>query len=118
MSKIAIIGCKRVQDQLCISCQKCLKAISLKDGEFAAYDDEIELIALGHCGDCPGLMLPKILLMTEIGDQIGRHFDTIHFGTCIVKAKKGGECPLDFEKLTGLIKENFGKDVVIGTHNY
>jgi predicted metal-binding protein len=118
MSKIAIVGCKRVQDQLCIACEKCLKAIRKKDGEFARYDDDIELIALGDCGDCPGLILPKVTLMNEIAENIGEKFDTIHFGTCVVKAKKGGQCPLDFEKLTGLIKDNFGKEVIVGTHNY
>jgi hypothetical protein len=33
-------------------------------------------------------------------------------------AKKGGDCPLFPEKLSGLIKENFGKESVTGTHNY
>ncbi len=120
MAKIAIIGCKRIQDQLCIACEKCLKAISKREGEFARYseDDKIELIGLGHCGDCPGLVLPKVQLMDEIGSTIGREFDIIHFGTCILKAQKSGGCPLDLEKLSGLIKQNFGKVTVIGTHNY
>ena len=119
MPKIAIVGCKRIQDQLCIACEKCLKAIKNKDGEFARYKDEdIELIGLGNCGDCPGLIMPKIQLMNEIGNQIDRHFDVIHLGTCVVKAKKTGQCPLDFDKITALVKENFGQDVVVGTHNY
>ena len=118
MSKIAIVGCKRVQDNLCIACEKCLKAIKKKDGEFARYDDEIELVALGDCGDCPGLMLPKITLMNEIAQGLGENYDIIHFGTCIVKAKKGGQCPLYFDHLANLIKANFGKEVVVGTHNY
>ncbi len=118
MARVAIIGCKRVQDQLCIACEKCLKAVSKKDGEFGRYDDDVELIALGHCGDCPGLILPKIQLMNEIAAAIDRKFDIIHFGTCILKAKKGGECPLDLEKLAGIINENFGKEVVVGTHDY
>ena len=118
MAKIAIIGCKKVQDQLCIACEKCLKAISLKDGEFARYDDQIELVALGNCGDCPGLILPKVTLMNEIARLIERDYDVIHLGTCIVKAKKGGQCPLDFENVSKLVKENFSKEVVVGTHNY
>ena len=118
MAKIAIVGCKRVQDQLCIACEKCLKAISLKDGEFARYDDTIELVALGNCGDCPGLIMPKLTLMNEIAEMLGREYDVIHLGTCVVKAKKTGQCPLDFEKIATLVKENFGKEVVIGTHNY
>lgn len=118
MPKVAIVGCKRVQDQLCVACEKCLKAISVKDGEFARYDDDIELVALGNCGDCPGLIMPKLTLMNEIADMLGREYDIIHLGTCVVKAKKTGQCPLDFEKIATLVKENFGKEVVVGTHNY
>lgn len=118
MAKIAIIGCKRIQDQLCIACEKCLKAISKKEGEFARYQDDIELVALGNCGDCPGLIMPKLTLMKEMSGLLERDFDTIHLGTCVVKAKKTGQCPLDFEQIAKLVKENFGKEVVVGTHNY
>jgi predicted metal-binding protein len=118
MTKIAIIGCKRVQDQLCVACEKCLKGISKREGEFSRYTDGIELVALGNCGDCPGLIIPKIKLMKEIGDSLERDFDVIHLGTCIVKAVKTAQCPIDFERLTMLVKENFGKDVVVGTHPY
>ena len=118
MTRIAILGCKRIQDQLCIACEKCLKAIDKKDGEFARYDDEIELMVLGNCGDCPGLIMPKLTLMNEIAEMLERKFDVVYPGTCVVKAKKTGQCPLDFEKLTSLIKENFDQEVVVGTHPY
>jgi len=118
MTRIAIIGCKRIQDQLCIACEKCLKAVALKEGEFARYDDDIELVALGNCGDCPGLIMPKITLMNEIAGTIDRGFDIIQLGTCVVKAKKTAAGPLDFDKIATLVKANFGKEVVIGTHNY
>ncbi|MBD3257039.1 CGGC domain-containing protein, partial [candidate division GN15 bacterium] len=77
-----------------------------------------ELVALGDCGNCPGLIMPKITLMNEINTMLDSKFDVVHLGTCVVKAKKTGECPLDFEKISGLIKENFGAEVVVGTHNY
>ena len=119
MAKVAIIGCKRIQDQRCVACEKCLKAISKREGEFSRYqDDELELIALGNCGDCPGLIMPKIQLMNDIASTLDRDYDIIHLGTCVVKAKKTGECPLDFDKVAALVKENFGKEVVVGTHNY
>lgn len=119
MAKIAIIGCHRVQDQLCIACSKCLKAIAKREGEFARYkDDEVELMALGDCGDCPGLFMPKVTLVNEIAHMIDRDFDIIHLGTCVVKAKKTGQCPLNFEQLATLVKEKFGKELVIGTHDY
>ena len=110
MTRIAIIGCKRIQDQLCIACEKCLKAISLKEGEFARYDDNIELVALGNCGDCPGLIIPKLTLMQEIAASIDREYDVIHLGTCIVKAKKTAKCPLDFDQIKELVKANFDKE--------
>ena len=118
MTKIAIVGCRRVQDHLCVACAKCLKALKNRDGEFARYKGEAELVALGDCGDCPGLIMPKLTLMNEINSMIGNEFDTIHLGTCVVKAKKTGKCPLDFDQLTQLIKDNFGKGLVVGTHDY
>ena len=118
MTRIAIVGCKRIQDQLCIACEKCLKAIRLKDDAFAQYDDDIELVALGNCGDCPGLIMPKIQLMKDIAGTLDVDFDVIHLGTCVVKAKKTGKCPLDFDQVKTLVKDNFGKEVVVGTHNY
>ena len=78
MAKIAIIGCKRIQDQLCVACEKCLKAMSNREGEFSRYkDDELELIALGNCIDCPGLVMPKITLMNEIGQSITKVNDLV-----------------------------------------
>ncbi|MEA3296725.1 MAG: CGGC domain-containing protein [candidate division Zixibacteria bacterium] len=103
---------------MCIACEKCLKAVSEKNGEFARYKDDIELMALGDCGDCPGLLMPKITLMNEIAGMLDRDYDVIHLGTCVVKAKKTGKCPLDFDQLRILIKENFGKELVVGTHDY
>lgn len=119
MARIAILGCKRIQDSLCVACAKCLKAMSLREGEFARYGkDDLELVALGDCGDCPGLIMPKITLMNEIVSSIDREYDTIHLGTCVVKAKMTGDCPLDFEKLSSLVKQNFNKDLAVGTHPY
>lgn len=119
MKRVAIVGCHRIQDQLCVACAKCLKALRERDGEFARYkDDEVELVALGDCGDCPGLIMPKVTLMNEINTLLDAKFDIVHLGTCVVKAKKTGECPLDFEKIGTLIRENFGAELVVGTHNY
>jgi predicted metal-binding protein len=93
--------------------------MNLREGEFARYDnEELELVALGDCGDCPGLIMPKITLMNEITASIDRDYDVIHLGTCVVKAKVTGECPLDFDRVSAAIQANFGKKVVIGTHAY
>jgi predicted metal-binding protein len=118
-TRIAIIGCKRIQDQLCVACAKCLKGMSEREGEFSRYrGEDVELIALGHCGDCPGLIIPKIKLMKEVAQGLDRDFDVIHLGTCVVKARKTALCPLDFDKVAAMVKDNFQKDMVVGTHPY
>ena len=52
MAKIAILYCKRVKDHSCIACAKCHKGMHEKNAEFARHDD-IELVAMTDCGDCP-----------------------------------------------------------------
>jgi predicted metal-binding protein len=54
MAKIAILYCSRIKDNSCIACAKCYKGRAEKNGEFARHDD-IELVAMTDCGDCPGL---------------------------------------------------------------
>lgn len=118
MQRVAIIACKRIKDQLCIACEKCLKAISRKEGEFSRYKDGVQLVALGTCGDCPGLIIPKLKLMKEISAGLDVDYDVIHLGTCVKKAMETANCPMDFESLSKMIKESFGKDLVLGTHPY
>lgn len=118
MSRIAIVSCKKVRDATCISCIKCFKAITLKEGEFSRYPDNVEVVAMSDCGDCPGLVMPKLALVKDVATQYGRDFDVVHLGTCMVKAVNTAACPINLEKLQGMIQNVMGKQVVIGTHNY
>jgi len=58
MPRIAILYCRRIKDHSCIGCAKCYKGIDEKNGEFGRHDD-IELVAMTDCGDCPGLAVPR-----------------------------------------------------------
>jgi predicted metal-binding protein len=118
MARIAILYCKRVKDHSCIACAKCYKGIAEKNGEFAKYDDEIELIAMTDCGDCPGLAFPRVKLLTEVTNGLERPFDTLHLGTCVKLAMETAECPIDFEELSLRLEKKFGINVVLGTHSY
>ncbi len=115
MAKIGILTCEKINDNLCIGCMKCHKAISEKVGTFQDYD-EIETVFWTHCGGCPGLFMPKMVLVDELADKMGREYDTVHIGTCIVKAVKTAGCPLDLDDMKAKIEEKWGKKVVIGTH--
>ena len=117
MANIAILYCKRVKDHSCVACAKCYKGMAEKNGEFARHED-IELVAMTHCGDCPGLVVPRVKLLNEVAQGLGRRFDTIHFGTCMKLAMETAECPIKPDDLKVILKDKFGVDVVVGTHTY
>lgn len=118
MSRIAILYCKRIQDHSCIACAKCYKGIAEKNGEFARYDDDIELVAMSDCGDCPGLVVPRVKLLSEVTGNLERPIETLHLGTCMKLAMETAECPIDFDTLKIILEKNFGINVVLGTHSY
>ena len=117
MSKIAILYCKRVKDHYCIAYAKCYKGIAEKNGEFAKYD-EIELVAMTDCGDCPGLVVPRVKLLNEVTKNLDRPIDKLHLGTCVKLAMETAQCPIEFEDLQITLQKKFGMNVVLGTHSY
>ena len=117
MSKIAILYCKKVKDLSCVACAKCYKAIGEKNGELAMHDD-VELVAMTDCGDCPGLTVPKVKLLTEITSNLDRNIDVLHLGTCMKMAMETAECPIDYDSLKVTLENKFGVKVVLGTHSY
>lgn len=117
MSRVAILYCKRVKDHSCIACAKCYKGMEERNGEFARHDD-IQLVAMTDCGDCPGLVVPRVKLLNEITKNLDRPIETLHLGTCMKLAMETAECPIDFEDLQVLLEQKFGMQVVLGTHSY
>jgi predicted metal-binding protein len=117
VANIAVLYCKRVKDHSCIACAKCFKAIAEKDGEYGRFD-EIELVGMTDCGDCPGLTVPRMKLLTEVTTNLNKPIDVVYFGTCIKLAMETGQCPIDFDQMKVIIEKKFGCEVVLGTHNY
>jgi predicted metal-binding protein len=117
MSRIAVIYCKRIKDHSCVACAKCYKGIVEKNGEFGRHDD-IELVAMTDCGDCPGLTVPRVKLLTETLNGLDREIDTLHLGTCVKIAMETAGCPIDFDDLKITLEKKFGVNVVLGTHSY
>ena len=118
--RIAIIACKNIKGISCVGgCIKCFKGIAERAGEFSKWkDDEIEVIGMDDCGGCPGIVMPKVTLMMDMGALYDRDFDVIHFGTCVVKATQTAKCPIDLEDLKKKIETNLKKEVVFGTHPF
>jgi predicted metal-binding protein len=117
MAKIAILYGKRVKDNSCIACAKCFKGMAEGNGEFARYD-EVELVAMTDCGDCPGLVVPRVKLLSEVLKGLDREFDAIHLGTCVKLAMETAQCPIDLDELQPLLEARFGVPLRLGTHSY
>ena len=117
MAKIAIIYCKRIQNHSCIACAKCYKGIQEKNAEFGRHED-IELVAMTDCGDCPGLVVPRVKLLKEVAKNLDRDFDTVHLGTCVKMAMETAACPIDYDDLKITLEKKFNVQVVLGTHAY
>ena len=117
MAKIAILYCKRIRDHSCIACAKCYKGMAEKNGEFGRHD-EIELVAMTDCGDCPGLTVPRVKLLWEVTQGLGRPIEVVHLGTCMKLAMETAQCPIDFDELKVALQSKFGLEVVLGTHSY
>ncbi len=117
MAKIAIIYCKRIKDHSCIACAKCYKGIHEKNAEFARHQ-EIDLVAMTDCGDCPGLVVPRVKHLIEVADGLGRKIETLHLGTCVAAAMSTAGCPIDYGDLKITLEKKYGLEVVLGTHSY
>jgi len=117
MAKVGILYCKRIKDHSCIACAKCYKGMAEKNGEFARHDS-IELVAMTDCGDCPGLVVPRVKLLTEVTKNLGRGLEVLHLGTCVNLAIETAQCPISFEELKTTLEKKFGIQVVLGTHAY
>jgi len=117
MANILIISCSKIRDISCVACMKCFKAAGRKEGEFAKYDS-VQIVGLSGCGDCPGLVMPKVGLVMEMADYLLQDIDAIHIGTCVVRARNTAACPIDLDGIKAKLEGKFGKLVIIGTHNY
>lgn len=118
MKRVAIFYCKKIKDHTCIACAKCFKGASKKVGEFAQHDDDIEVVALTDCGDCPGLLYPRIPMILGTLKNMDVEVDAVHFGSCIKMAYAHGYCPMDIDEVATKVADILDIPVVIGTHPY
>lgn len=115
--RIGIVYCERIQDTSCVGCAKCYKAVNEHTFAFEG-DDDVQVVFKTGCGDCPGLVLPRIDLQQVVLDSLGTGFDAIYFGTCVQKAKAMMSCPMNLEGISAKLSEKFGVPVHVGTHDY
>jgi len=118
MKRVAIFYCARIKDHTCVACAKCFKAVREKNGEFASYDEDIEVVAMTDDGDCPGLIYPRVGLILKTLEGLGMGVDAIHFGTCMKLAAEFCNCPMNLSLIKDQLEQKYGIPVRIGTHTY
>ena len=110
MAKIGIMLCSNVSQDLGCSSSTCLQDIRKKQGEFARYEDEIELEGIINCAGCPGIFGPAKIRnrLRALGDL---DVDVIHLSNCVTFF-----CPW-VESYHKYINEQYPNiEVVRGTH--
>jgi predicted metal-binding protein len=114
MEKLLIVGCKKAMDDVCIGCSRCLVGLNRREGEFARYkDQEVQLVGLLNCGDCPGATVITRLAQVNLWNKpMNEKITKVHLGSCI-----NDSCPYK-QKLLESIKGRAGVEVIDGTHPY
>lgn len=114
MEKILIVGCKKIMDDVCIACSRCMVAFNRREGEFERYkNQDAQLIGILNCGDCPGVGVVIRLAQLNLWNKaVNETITKVHIATCLFD-----NCPYK-EILTKKIKAKAGVEVVEGTHQY
>ncbi|MBW2091138.1 MAG: CGGC domain-containing protein [Deltaproteobacteria bacterium] len=114
MEKVLIVGCKRAMDDVCIGCSRCLVGFNRREGEFSRYkDQDVELMGLLNCGDCPGAAIVTRLAQVKLWNAPMEEKATkVHVAPCILD-----HCPHK-DTILSKIKAKAGVEVIEGTHPY
>jgi len=114
MEKILILGCKHSMDDVCIACSRCHVGFNRRDGEFKRYvNQEIELIGVLNCGDCPGAsVITRLAQLNLWNSQNGEKPTKLHIAPCITH-----HCPYK-DTIIQKVKSKVAIEVIEGTHPY
>jgi len=113
MEKILIVGCKKIMDDVCIGCSRCLVGFNRRKGKFENYDDQTELMGLLNCGDCPGSAIVTRLAQVKLWNAPMQEKPTkVHIAPSIVD-----NCPYK-DTLVQKIRAKAGIEVVEGGHPF
>jgi predicted metal-binding protein len=116
--KIAILACKNIKGISVWGLYEMFQGIAERAGNTNAGKILMVVIGMDDCGGCPGVIIPKMKLMVEMGKLYERDIDAIHLGTCVMTAVQTAQCPIDIVELKKTIEEKFKKEVIFGTHPY
>jgi len=113
MKKVMVVACGSYMDSGygCPGEWRCLKAAAMGDGKF---EEASQVVSMVKC-QCPGRSTVANIGMAMKLAEIKP--DTIFLSSCMANAKP--DCPYSSaEEKAEMIKNKFGINVVLGTHDY
>lgn len=113
MKKVAVIGCGAYMDSGygCPGEWRCLKSAALGEGNF---DEPSQVVSFIKC-ECPGRPLMANLGMSMKLSETKP--EKVYLSSCLANAKPG--CPyFSADEIAKMIENQFGIEVVKGTHDY
>ena len=114
MEKVLIVGCKKIMNDICVACSRCMVAFNRREGAFEKYKgQEAQLIGMLNCGDCPGGgVVNRMAQLKHWNKPVDETVTTVHIGPCILD-----NCP-HRDAIIAKIKEKAGVEVVEGAHTF
>jgi predicted metal-binding protein len=109
-TKIGIINCKNMKDELSCTSVACFDDFNKQKAYFARYKGNAEIVGMVTCNGCPTISgAQKILNRVDALVTFGA--EKIHFSSCVVNA-----CPFK-EKYAKVIEEKYPNiEIIKGTH--
>lgn len=112
MSKIGILFCNNLKQDLSCSSVKCFEGLNTKNGIFSMYedDDNLELAGTINCAGCPTAVAPEKIL-EKVTSLAACGIEKLHFSSCMNIV-----CPFK-NKYKSIIQDTYPDiEVIYGTH--
>lgn len=112
MTRIAILCCGSIKNELSCPATGCLKSFNEKTGTFERYKDDMEAYLVGFttCSGCPTLLAPEKIIKKVKPLVVMSKAEKIHLSTCMLEI-----CPF-VNKYKSAINEAYPDvEVIMGT---
>lgn len=112
MTRIAILCCGNIKNELSCPAIGCLRSFNEKTGTFERYknDTETYLVGFSTCSGCPTLLAPGKILKKTKPLVVMSKAEKIHLSSCMVKI-----CPFVNRYISAINEAYLDVEVIMGT---
>ena len=112
MTRIAILCCGNIKNELSCPATGCLKSFNEKTGTFEQYKDDTEayLVGFSTCSGCPTLLAPEKIIKKIKPLVVMSKVEKIHLSTCMAEI-----CPFVNKYISAINAAYPDMEVILGT---